>query len=114
MARGRLSALYFDADAYYLDDQQQEAGLFIRRNIYQTGLINALGDSSNVIGNRHSDVHLYSATGNVSQTKLLHDILENNEKEGRSSAILLADESLLVSLLQSLPDVNQTLQQVFP
>lgn len=109
-----LALFYFDADAYYLDDQQQEAGLFIRRNIYQTGLINALGDSSNVIGNRQSEVHLYSATGNVSQTKLLHDILEDNEKEGKSSAILLADESLLVSLLQSLPDVKPNITTGFP
>ncbi|UXD69592.1 PD-(D/E)XK nuclease family protein [Sphingobacterium faecium] len=109
-----LALFYFDADAYYLDDQQQEAGLFIRRNIYQTGLINALGDSSNVIGTRQSEVHLYSATGNVSQTKLLHDILENNEKDGKSSAILLADESLLVSLLQSLPDVKPNITTGFP
>lgn len=109
-----LALFYFDADAYYLDDKQQEAGLFIRRNIFESGLKNALGESSNVIGNRYSDVNLYSATGNVSQTKLLHDILVNNEKEGKSSAILLADESLLVSLLQSLPDVKPNITTGFP
>jgi hypothetical protein len=31
---------YFDVDSYYLDDKQQEAGLFIRRNIRQTELHN--------------------------------------------------------------------------
>src|SRR5690606_22740774 len=36
---------YFDADAYYLEDKQQEAGLFIRRNIFQTELQNALGEA---------------------------------------------------------------------
>ncbi|UIR56129.1 PD-(D/E)XK nuclease family protein [Sphingobacterium sp. SRCM116780] len=109
-----LALFYFDADAYYLDDKQQEAGLFIRRNIQQTGLKNALGDSPNVIGNRHTEVNLYAATGNVSQTKLLHDILVNHEKDGQSSAILLADESLLVSLLQSLPDVKPNITTGFP
>lgn len=105
---------YFDADAYYLDDKQQEAGLFIRRNILQTGLINALGDAVNIIGNRGDSIHLYASTGKVSQTKLLHQSLLDNEKEGKSSAILLADESLLVPLLQSLPELKVNITTGFP
>lgn len=105
---------YFDADNYYLDDPQQEAGLFIRRNIQQTGLINALGDSPNTIGNRQDEVHLYAATGRTSQTKLLHDVLLENHQDEKSSAILLADESLLVPLLQSLPDIKVNITTGFP
>ncbi|MGE8423945.1 MAG: PD-(D/E)XK nuclease family protein, partial [Sphingobacterium siyangense] len=84
---------YFDADAYYLEDTMQEAGLFIRRNIFQTGLVNALGDSPNIIGNRTSTVNLYASTGKISQTKLLYDILEQHHKAEQTSAILLADET---------------------
>jgi ATP-dependent helicase/nuclease subunit B len=105
---------YFDADAYYLDDIQQEAGLFIRRNIFQTELQNALGDVPNIIGNRKDNIHLYASTGKVSQTKLLHDVLIENEQEGKSSAILLADESLLVPLLQSLPNTKVNITTGFP
>ena len=105
---------YFDADAYYLEDKQQEAGLFIRRNIFQTGLVNALGEMPNIIGNRQDIVHIYSSTGKVSQTKLLHDVLEKYEKEGKTSAILLADESLLVPLLQSLPNKKINITTGFP
>ena len=105
---------YFDADAYYLDDKQQEAGLFIRRNIFQTGLQNALGDTPNIIGSRKDNIHLYASTGKVSQTKLLHDVLIENEKEGKTSAILLADESLLVPLLQSLPETKVNITTGFP
>lgn len=105
---------YFDVDGYYLDDNQQEAGLFVRRNIYQTGLINALGDSPNIIGHRKDTINLYASTGKVSQTKLLHNILLENEKENKSSAILLADESLLVPLLQSLPDIKVNITTGFP
>jgi len=94
---------YFDADRHYLDDPQQEAGLFIRRNIQQTGLQNALATCRNTIGTRTDVVNLYAATGKVSQTKLLYDILEQHEEPGKTSAILLADEGLLVPLLQSLP-----------
>ncbi|WP_159637622.1 PD-(D/E)XK nuclease family protein [Sphingobacterium composti Ten et al. 2007 non Yoo et al. 2007] len=105
---------YFDADAYYLEDKQQEAGLFIRRNIFQTGLQNALGEAPNIIGSREDNIHLYASTGKVSQTKLLHDVLVENEKEGNTSAILLADESLLVPLLQSLPNVKVNITTGFP
>lgn len=105
---------YFDADAYYLEDKQQEAGLFIRRNIFQTELQNALGEAPNIIGNRKDNIHLYASTGKVSQTKLLHDVLLGNEKEEKTSAILLADESLLVPLLQSLPDLKANITTGFP
>src|SRR5690606_33734297 len=101
---------YFDADSHYLDDKLQEAGLFIRRNIFQTGLLKALGDVLNVIGKRADDVHVYESLGKISETKLLYDLLSENQDQSKSSAILLADESMLVPLLQSLPytDVNIT------
>lgn len=105
---------YFDADAYYLEDNMQEAGLFIRRNIFQTGLVNALGDSPNIIGNRKSTVNLYASTGKISQTKLLYDILEQHNSTEQTSAILLADENLLVPLLQSLPDVKPNITTGYP
>ncbi|MCA5004363.1 PD-(D/E)XK nuclease family protein [Sphingobacterium bovistauri] len=105
---------YFDADTYYLDDNQQEAGLFIRRNILQNGLLNALGEAPNIIGNRSDTIHLYASTGKINQTKLLYDILVNNEQAEKTSAILLADESLLVPLLQSLPETKVNITTGFP
>ena len=95
---------YFDVDHHYIEDKQQEAGLFIRRNLFSTELVNVLGEAPNIIASRKDDIHLYGSTGKVSQTKLLHQVLKENEIEGKSSAILLADESLLVPLLQSLPE----------
>lgn len=105
---------YFDTDTYYLEDTQQEAGLFIRRNIFQTGLINAITTHPNIIGNRKDTIHLYASTGKVSQTKLLHQVLIDHEKEGKSAAVLLADETLLVPLLQSLPDIKVNITTGFP
>ena len=105
---------YFDVDAYYLEDNQQEAGLFIRRNIFHHGLHNALGDTPNIIGSRKDDIHVYAATGKVSQTKLLYDVLQKHEQEGKTSAVLLADETLLVPLLQSLPDIKVNITTGFP
>jgi len=95
---------YFDTDRHYMDDERQEAGLFIRRNIRDCGLQNALGESPNTLADRRVEINLYAAAGTTGQAKLLHDILAQNEDPDRTSAVLLADESLLVGLLQSLPD----------
>lgn len=109
-----LANFYFDTDAYYMDDNMQEAGLFLRRNIQISGLINALGEPPALLGSRTTPIHVYASSGKVSETKLLHQILEQNEQAGKSSAILLADESLLVSLLQSLPSIQVNITTGFP
>lgn len=105
---------YFDTDAYYMDDVQQEAGLFIRRNIKSYGLANALGESPNILGNRNTTIQLYACNGKNSQSKILHDVLEAHKSSDQSTAILLADENLLVPLLQSLPDVNPNITTGYP
>ncbi|PRD54268.1 PD-(D/E)XK nuclease family protein [Sphingobacterium gobiense] len=105
---------YFDTDAYYIDDPQQEAGLFIRRNIKSYGLLNALGAPPDILGHRDTAVQLYAANGKNSQTKILHDVLKASESPDQSAAILLADESLLVPLLQSLPDAKPNITTGYP
>jgi len=110
----KRALFYFDTDAYYIDDAQQEAGLFIRRNIKTYGLVNALGESPNILGNRNTAIQLYACTGKNSQTKILHDVLKACESSDQSAAILLADENLLVPLLQSLPDVKPNITTGYP
>lgn len=110
---GRAS-FYFDTDAYYMDDNLQEAGFFLRKNIQETGLVNTLGEPLNRINKHSTPVHLYAASGKISEAKLLYQVLEQHEEEGKSSAIMLADESLLVPLLQSLPPMKVNITTGFP
>lgn len=105
---------YFDIDDYYFSDKMQEAGLFLRRNIVESDLQNALNVTSNIIGEREDPIQIYATTGKLSQTKLLHDILIEKERDDYSSAILLADETLLIPLLQSLPDIKVNITTGFP
>lgn len=111
-----LALFYFDVDAHYLDDKIQEAGLFLRRNLFNTGLVNALGESPNLIANRNTDVNLYKSLGKNSEAKLLHDVLavKNIDFKKETAAILLADESLLVPLLQSLPNMDINITTGYP
>lgn len=96
---------YFDADQYYYDDKMMEAGYFIRQNTGNHGLINALGAFPALIDEISADkkIRLIGAPGKVAQAKALGKLLsERNSTE--STAILLADESLLIPVLQSIPE----------
>lgn len=98
---------YFDADSYYLEDDLQEAGLFLRRNINHYGLRNALGEFPATLGSKTDNIELIAASGKVAQAKLLSTLLERRPADREpptNTAIILADESLLVPVLQSLPD----------
>lgn len=112
---------YFDADTYYYEDPQMEAGHFIRQNLDNHGLINALGDFPSRIpkqkNNEGADptqppeispatrqVRLIPAPGRTAQAKVLAHLLEQVAPGSGTVAIILADESLLVPILQSVPD----------
>lgn len=109
-----FALFYFDVDTYYLDDPQQEAGLFLRRNLQAAGLKNALGEPINQLSKRQSPVYLNQCLGKNAETKLLHQHLTATESAQQTTAILLADESLLVPLLQSLPDMKVNITTGYP
>jgi len=100
---------YFDTDTYYINDKIQEAGLFLRKNLEKTGLINALGESRTLIKARAKTIDVYQTQGQTAQAKILDQALqkdypsiENNDGPGKV-AIILADESLLLPVLQTIP-----------
>ncbi|MEC3881850.1 PD-(D/E)XK nuclease family protein [Parapedobacter sp. 10938] len=98
---------YFDGDQYYTNDDLQEAGLFLRRNIGQHGLKNALGDFPSVLATKTSRLDVVAASGAVAQAKMLSAWLPTAAAGMASptrTAIILADERLLIPLLQSLPE----------
>lgn len=110
---------YFDVDAYYLDDAHMEAGHFIRQNMREHGLLNALGESPSSITQSPNNgrVEVIAAPGYTAQAKLLYELLQANQGSqattpDASAAVILADENLLIPVLQSMPenlDVNITM-----
>ncbi|SEN81167.1 PD-(D/E)XK nuclease superfamily protein [bacterium A37T11] len=98
---------YFDADPYYLDDERQEAGHFLRLNLHKYGLKNAMGHFPAYLAQKKQPIRIIETTGKVAQAKLLHTLLKPSVSQAASPAsiaILLADESLLIPVLQSLPE----------
>lgn len=96
---------YFDADAYYVDDPLMEAGYFIRQHIGNHGLRNAMGEFVDRLSRRTTSgqIQLLAAPGDTAQVKVLAQLLADQPPQG-TAAVILADESLLVPVLQSLPE----------
>ncbi len=104
------ASFYFDADAFYVNDPLHEAGFFLRRNLQQVGLKNTLAFSNNipVSGNVPADIPAITVTkvdGQVAQAKLVTDWVQQLPADlpPGKAAILLADEKLLLPVLQSIP-----------
>ncbi|MET4083131.1 ATP-dependent helicase/nuclease subunit B [Pedobacter sp. UYP30] len=104
---------YFDVDAYYLEDEMQEAGLFLRRNLEKIGLLNQLNNKASYIKSSKRDVNVFKVQGQTAQAKILNQLLKDEqrliskEKPGFSTAIILADESLLIPVLQTIPSRDE-------
>lgn len=97
---------YFDTDPYYLEDPLQEAGLFLRKNINQLGLANAFADRPGFMRSGDHHVDVYKVQGQAAQAKILNTMLSDDyldEKEVGSTVVVLADESLLIPTLQTIP-----------
>ncbi|WAC41653.1 PD-(D/E)XK nuclease family protein [Pedobacter sp. SL55] len=106
---------YFDTDVYYVEDELQEAGLFLRKNLRQLGLKNIFEEHNNTFASEPHLVNVYKVQGQSAQAKILNQVVEideNVDEEIGTTAIILADESLLMPALQTLDeqlDVNVTM-----
>jgi len=97
------ATFYWDYDNWYLNNNLHEAQFFIHPNLQKYP--NALpGELFNNIS-KEKKIQLISVSSKIAQVKILPDIIENKIKDNSNdTAIVLADESLLINLLNSIPD----------
>jgi len=97
---------YFQGDHYYIDDEKQEAGKFLR-DIKKWKEFNDSRDFQWIDNDfeKSKNIKVYEVPGNISQTKLLPGILENTH-ELSETAVVLLDENLLPASLEALSSVD--------
>ena len=100
LVKNGKAEILFDYDSYYLADTNNEAGHFGRR--YQTKHPEWLknGISDNLLSEKKT-IHIISASGNALQAKALQAKLQETQDENQ--AVILADESLLLPVLNCIP-----------
>lgn len=112
-----LAEFYWDYDKYYLENKRHEAGFFLRDNIkrYPSPDKDIVHD---YLSKNDKNFQLISVPSDVGQAKLIPQIIEQFKEENpdfdyNKTAIVLADEHLLLPVLHSLPqdvdDINITM-----
>ncbi|MFI5150248.1 MAG: PD-(D/E)XK nuclease family protein [Bacteroidia bacterium] len=105
--RSGKAALFWDTDTYYLNDTEQEAGKFLRafrsrhyenEKLFQWTGTNLLTGSKKIV--------MTGAARNISQAKIAGAVLRDMYRVDtalHSTALVLADETLLFPVLHSIP-----------
>ncbi len=103
---------YWDYDIYYLNNKQQEAGSFLRRNIAE--FPSPLPAEGFANFQQAKEIHIIAAPSDAVQAKLTPQLMRDMEAPAdRRTAVVLADEQLLIPTLHALPavanDINVTM-----
>ena len=108
LKRKGIATMLCDGDAYYFDHPQQEAGHFLRKLAKTFDNIGPFQDHF-AIGSKK--ITLVSSPEDLMQVKYAGDLLRKmvadsnpSEQTLQDTAVVLADESLLVPMLHSLPE----------
>lgn len=93
---------YFQADTYYMDSEKQEAGKFLREHTTwkEFNKYRPFSWIENDFSQK-KEIKVYEVSGNVSQTKILPDILSSFSDVSQTALVLL-DENLLPATLDTL------------
>ena len=101
----QASEVVWDADKYYLNDNFQEAGNFLRD--HKKRAKGAFNWVSNNLSANAKNITIYGVMGNIGQAKLIGNLIDSNKEQ--ETAVVLSDESLLVPCLEGLPTgINAT------
>ena len=98
---------FWDYDHYYLDDADQEAGLFLRENIARFPQRLTFHSASDSFRNAKT-IRVISAPSDTLQCKYVGEFLTETRKIvgqplGKETVVVLTDENLLIPVLHSIP-----------
>lgn len=101
------AAFLWDYDSSYLDDDQNEAGYFLRQNLRRFPAPEDFDLATDVFSQR-KQVKLVSVSSVFGQAQeiplFLEDTAKNYKKQFDNTAVVLADESLLFPALGAIPE----------
>lgn len=104
LKRNNNAKFYWDYDVYYLKDNINEAGYFIRQNLEK--FPNELDEHYFNNFAQEKDIRIIRTTNELAQAKICPELLNQiKETQGtiEDTAIILADEKLITPLLNSIP-----------
>ncbi len=100
------SQVFWDGDEYYVNNDQQEAGMFFREYQQHSVLKKTFPASFPSHFRQDKILHVFGSAQPAGQTKLMGQILNEQLEKGMSTEetlIVLPDEKLLMPVLYSIP-----------
>lgn len=97
--------IFFESDPYFIDDKDQEAGHFLRKNKVTLKSAKTLPITDNGLMGR-KNISIIETTSDIGQAKIAGIKLKELIAQGENladTAVVLPDESLLFPILNSLP-----------
>ena len=97
--------IYWDIDQFFYNDKIHNSSYFIRKymstwSFFKSNPIAYISDNYS----SHKNIDIIEAQKNISQVKYIGDLLSKlNISELNQTAVVLADENLLITLLHSIP-----------
>ena len=110
MVENGNAVMLWDLDKYYYEDTRQEAGYFARKFFQKHPKLekNFIGDS---FLTQEKHINVISVSGNSVQTNALQlQLRQKPENQNDKQVIVLADESLLIPVLNSIPESFDRIQ----
>lgn len=101
-----IAETLWDGDSYYIDDKKQEAGKFLSYHLKKNNNDDFKWIENNLI-NSKKKINVTGVPKNIGQVKLLGQILDRiteNDSDLENTAVVLADENLLIPVLHSIPE----------
>ncbi|MBL31104.1 MAG: hypothetical protein CMP62_00025 [Flavobacteriales bacterium] len=105
-----LCDIFWDTDEYFVNNRQQESGKFIRKYIKKWP--QKFIHTDNAFLNKKKEIEIIGVTKNVNQAKLLGSLLKKkkyNKKDIKKVGVILANEDLLLPVLESIPNQIQNI-----
>ncbi len=105
MVKDGYADVLWDADKYYFDNHDHEAGMFLRK-YKENWRLNEFNFIGEYFKSSAKKIHITGVPQNVNQAKVVGNILDDFSNEGISeeTAVVLANENLLMPVLNSLPE----------
>lgn len=108
-----LAEIYWDADSYYLKDEKQEAGKFIRRNFKKFGLDLNSYRCDKEFETDSKNIHIIGSPLPIGMTKAfgseLNEFINTNKYVPENTAVILPEEKMLLPVLYSVPESVESL-----
>ena len=106
LVNAKKAHLIWDADAYYYKDQSMEAGLYLRKHSKWTSSVQK--QLLHQFLEKPKEINIIGSPGILGQARLAVQILRENQVENvdfiNHTAVIPADENLMMALLNSMPE----------